>query len=287
MEKDGISVTADDIDNYIETRLPEADKFRIMARPGFLKETIENIYSIRALSKEAKTNQRLNHDLLNWVALMEKDRANMKAQMLDLSQRDLDRTPDWEARAKETYLAENERFATPELIQAAHILIKPVERSHEEALVFAKELRSRAIAGENFTELAVENSEDKSVGRNQGNLGEFGRGRMVKEFEQAAFALEKVGDISDVVKSQFGYHVIKLLDKKPASKQPFDEVKGGIIAELQAVQEKAFIERLVTNMRTEAASSIDKEQMDKLIVKYGKQLEEAGLFDKPVVKPEK
>lgn len=287
MEKGGVSVTVKDIDNYIETRLPENNKYQIMARSGFLKETIENIYAIRVLAKRAEVNERLNHELLDWTARIEKHRASMKAQMLDMAKQDLEKTSDWEARAKETYLAEKERFATPELVQAAHILIKPIERSDEEALTLAKELRLKALAGKDFTELAVKYSEDKSVGRNRGNLGEFGRGRMVKEFEQAAFALEKAGDISDVVKSQFGYHVIKLLDKKPANKQPFDEVKDGIVAELQAAQEKAFIERLVTNMRTEAASSIDKEQMDKLIVKYGKQLEEAGLFDKPVVKPEK
>ncbi|MBB6521014.1 peptidylprolyl isomerase [Pseudoteredinibacter isoporae] len=287
MEKDGVSVTVKDIDNYIETRLPENNKYQIMARSGFLKETIENIYAIRVLAKKSEANKRLNHELLDWTARMEKNRANMKAQMLDMAQQDLEKTSDWELRAKETYLAENKRFATPELIQASHILIKPIDRSDEEALILAEELRSKAIAGEDFTELAVKYSEDKSVGRNQGNLGEFGRGRMVKEFEEAAFALEKAGDISDVVKSQFGYHIIKLIKKTSASKQSFDEVKDGIIAELQAVQEKAFVERLVTNIRTEAASAIDEEQMDKLIVKYGNQLQEAGLLEKPVSTSEK
>jgi len=87
-------------------------------------------------------------------------------------------------------------------IRCAHIL---VARFGE-----AQEILDRLKKGESFTELAQERSLDGSRKRG-GDLGYFGRGMMVKEFEKAAFALQK-GQISEVVKTQFGYHIIKRLD---------------------------------------------------------------------------
>jgi len=87
-------------------------------------------------------------------------------------------------------------------IHCAHILV--------EKLSVAQELRAKIAKGESFANLAKENSIDVSKKRG-GDLGFFGRGVMVPEFEKAAFALQK-GQVSDVVKTQFGYHIIKRLD---------------------------------------------------------------------------
>ncbi len=87
-------------------------------------------------------------------------------------------------------------------IHCAHILV--------EKLSVAQELRAKIIKGESFANLAKEYSIDTSKKRG-GDLGFFGRGMMVPEFEKAAFALQK-GQVSDIVKTQFGYHIIKRLD---------------------------------------------------------------------------
>ena len=87
-------------------------------------------------------------------------------------------------------------------IHCAHILV--------EKLSVAQELRAKIVKGESFANLAKEYSIDVSKKRG-GDLGFFGRGVMVPEFEKAAFALQK-GQVSDVVKTQFGYHIIKRLD---------------------------------------------------------------------------
>jgi len=87
---------------------------------------------------------------------------------------------------------------------AAHILVKGEEK--------AKEILQKLQAGKSFEKLAEENSLCPSKKRG-GNLGWFGRGMMVKEFEQASFNLEK-GQLSQPVKTQFGWHIIKLIDKK-------------------------------------------------------------------------
>lgn len=87
-------------------------------------------------------------------------------------------------------------------VHCAHILV--------EKLSLAQELKTRITKGESFTNLAKQYSIDGSK-RRGGDLGFFGRGMMVPEFEKTAFALEK-GRISDIVKTQFGYHIIKRLD---------------------------------------------------------------------------
>ncbi|MCV6621440.1 MAG: peptidyl-prolyl cis-trans isomerase [Cellvibrionaceae bacterium] len=272
LEKNGITITTDDVERYIETRLPENDRLRIVARPGFFKETVENIYGIRLLAEQGRKNSRLDVKLIDWASQMEIDRIYMKAQMQDLTVQKFEKV-DWESRALELYTAEKERFRKEESVEAAHVLIKEVGRSSEEAKALAESIRSKALNGAEFAKLATEYSEDKSVERNQGSLGEFERGRMVKEFEDAVFSLNEPGSISSVTKSQFGYHVIKLIAKNPAQKLPFEEVKGQIIDELKAADEKMVLGNLITGTRTDAATGIKKGSMDKLIAKYAEIIE--------------
>ena len=87
-------------------------------------------------------------------------------------------------------------------VHCAHILV--------EKLSLAQELKTRITKGESFANLAKQHSIDGSK-RRGGDLGFFGRGMMVPEFEKTAYALEK-GQVSDIVKTQFGYHIIKRLD---------------------------------------------------------------------------
>lgn len=116
-------------------------------------------------------------------------------------------------------------FLQPEEVKASHILIKvPQDATPEqkaEAKKKAEALQKRAAKGEDFATLAKENSEGPSA-KNGGELGYFAKQQMVKPFADAAFAL-KPGQISDVVETRFGYHVIKVEDKKAASKMPLDE----------------------------------------------------------------
>jgi parvulin-like peptidyl-prolyl isomerase len=103
-------------------------------------------------------------------------------------------------------------FAPVEEVKAAHILISTKNRSDEQALQLAQEIEKNLTTA-NFAEYAKRLSEDPGSGANGGELGWFGKGTMVSEFEAAAFGL-KVGEISSPVKSQFGYHIILLEDRR-------------------------------------------------------------------------
>lgn len=119
-----------------------------------------------------------------------------------------------------TYFEENKAsFDQKEQVKASHILVE------DEAT--AKKIKEQLDKGEDFAELAKEYSTDSSNAANGGDLGYFGKGEMAEEFEQAAFALE-AGAISEPVKTEFGYHIIKLVDKKAEKAADFEDHKEEI-----------------------------------------------------------
>lgn len=156
-----------------------------------------------------------------------------------------------EKEVRSFYDENRDKFEEPESVKASHILIKSDKDTDKAQDKKARKkidaLLKQTRNGEDFAKLARENSEDPSVEKNGGDLGYFRHGQMVPEFEEAAFAL-KPGEISDVVKSSFGYHIIKCEDKKAKHLIPFEEVKEriGQYLENRAVQSKLaeYIESL-------------------------------------------
>lgn len=158
---------------------------------------------------------------------------------------------------------------SPEEVKASHILIMTEDRTDEEALELAEEIKDK-ITDDNFGELAKEYSEGPSAPR-EGDLGWFGKGQMVKEFEDAAFALEK-GKVSDIVKTQFGYHIIKVIDKREqvvveevAVEEPEEEVEEEDSGDTVTVGEEETVEEEVTEEEEsteEPAESDDKEAIE-------------------------
>ena len=138
---------------------------------------------------------------------------------------------------KAYYEQNAERYTQPEERQARHILVKAEREAtaaeREKARAKAEQLlgQARAKPGE-FAALAKANSDDPGSAAEGGDLGFFGRGAMVKPFEDAAFAL-KPGEISPVVETDFGYHVIQLEATRGGEKRPFDEVRGEIEQEVR------------------------------------------------------
>src|SRR5580658_8599485 len=139
--------------------------------------------------------------------------------------------PDAELHA--AYNASMDNFRMPDRVKAQHILIKTDFKSDAKAaLAKAEDLLKQLKAGADFSKLAEKNSDDSSNAPKGGDLGWFVRGQMVPEFDKAAFAL-KPGELSGIVTSQYGYHIIKVNEKENARVKPFEEVKGDLAAELK------------------------------------------------------
>ena len=161
--------------------------------------------------------------------------------------------PVTEEDAKKFYDDNPQYFEQPEQVQASHILIKTEgldEAGKAQAKAKIEGLLKEIREGKDFAELAKANSDCPSKERG-GDLGLFGRGQMVKPFEDAAFSM-KVGDVSDVVETQFGYHIIKLTDHKDAKKYTFDEMKSKIIEELTRQKVSQFWDGYRTEMKSNA-----------------------------------
>lgn len=123
------------------------------------------------------------------------------------------------------YEAERQRFTSPEQRRASHILVAIDDRSEEEARARIQEIRERLQAGEDFSELAAEYSEDPVSAGDGGSLGWVRRDEMVQAFENTLFGLEEVGALSDPVRTRFGFHLIRLDEVRGGEVTPFSEVR--------------------------------------------------------------
>ncbi len=175
-----------------------------------------------------------------------------------------------EAELKAYYEQNQARFGEPEQRRASHILLTAGEggsaKDKAGAKKLAEELLAKLRANPNsFAQLAKEYSKDPGSAANGGDLGFFGRGMMVKPFEEAAFKL-KEGEISDVVESDFGYHIIRVTAIKPAQVKPYEQVRAEIEKDYRRQQaQKKFAEAVeqFTNTVYEQSDSL-KPAADKL-----------------------
>jgi peptidyl-prolyl cis-trans isomerase C len=162
-----------------------------------------------------------------------------------------------EEESKAYYAGNQQLFKQPEQIKASHILIKVDAKADEtkknEARQKIEEVQQKLKDGGDFAELAKEYSEGPS-GPKGGDLGYFRRGQMVKPFEDAALAL-KPNEVSDIVETRFGYHIIKVYDNKPEKVMTYEEVKDRIMQRMkqQKIEKDAtqYVDKLKKDAKLE------------------------------------
>jgi parvulin-like peptidyl-prolyl isomerase len=236
-----LTITAAQFDQIIEA-LPE--QYRSVARGSGRKQFADNIVRIEVLAQEGKRRKLDETSLYRTQSTFQDANilANMTYEEIGKNIK-LD-----EADVRKYYEAHKAEF---EKVRARHILIRvkgspsPVrpgqkDLSEEEALAKAQDLRKRIQAGEDFAQLARQESDDTGSGANGGDLGSFHHGQMVPSFEEAAFALEP-GALSEPVKSPFGYHVIKVESKESKS---FEDVRPELERRMRPEQAQKTLEEL-------------------------------------------
>ena len=177
----------------------------------------------------------------------------------------------------ETYYKNNgPQYTTPEQVRASHILFNTAGKDEAAVQKQAEEILKRARAGEDFAALAKQYSEDEGSKVNGGDLDYFGRGRMVPEFETAAFNAQP-GTITDLVKSQFGFHIIKVVDKRPGSTTPLDNVRPQI-------QDTLAWQRVDQQLATQSQTLADRinapADLDRVGKENGLTVVESGFFQR-------
>lgn len=158
------------------------------------------------------------------------------------------------------YKMHNDELKTPEMVRARHILVMVDKSASEDAKKKAKEkaesILKRAMAGEDFAKLASESSDDPGTKAKGGDLGFFPKGRMIPEFEKAVFAL-KPGEVSGIVESQFGFHIIKVEEKKEPVLEPYDKIKDKVRENVFNDFKKARVDEFVNKAMKDAGVELN------------------------------
>ncbi len=163
----------------------------------------------------------------------------------------------------ETYYKDHkEEFTNPESVKARHILLKIPEGADEKAWTEteskARDIKKKLENGEDFAELAKKYSDDPGSKNKGGDLGFFTKGRMVPEFESAAFSL-KPGELSDPVKTDFGYHLIEVQEKKAAGTKTLAEVQAQIRQTLQTEKQQQLQDALIEKLKAKYPVKVNKD----------------------------
>jgi peptidyl-prolyl cis-trans isomerase D len=167
-----------------------------------------------------------------------------------------------------------ELYSTPEQVRASHILLKTAGKKEEEVKAKAEQILKEVKAGGDFAALAKKYSEDEGSAKLGGDVDFFAKGRMDPAFEEAAFKLSP-GEVSDIVKSQYGFHIIKVTDKKPASTRTLDEVRPQIEDQLSWEGANAKAADLAAKLEKNITKASD---LDKTAAANGLKVEESGFF---------
>jgi peptidyl-prolyl cis-trans isomerase D len=169
-----------------------------------------------------------------------------------------------------------DQYQTPEQVRASHILLNTGGKDEAAVRKQAETILAQAKSGADFAELARKFSEDEGSKATGGDLNYFGRGRMVPEFEAAAFTLA-AGQISDLVKTQYGFHIIKVVDKRAAVTQSIDEVRP----QIQQLLSSQIADQQITDRAQQLDDRIDNAgDLDEAAGELGLMVQESGLFQR-------
>lgn len=220
-------VTPDDVRAGVSLWVSPENRQMFMSNPRAIEDLARGVYSERTAAAKAQAEGLANEPAVARQLVLARDRV-LAAAWVD---RQVGAVPADEATidklARSIYNAEPQRFQLPEQVHARHILVAAPEKdasAREAARTKAQALLAELRSGADFAKLAQERSDDKGSGARGGDLGFFDNQRMAPAFSKAAFALNKPGQLSEVVETQFGYHIIRLEARKPAGKRPYDEV---------------------------------------------------------------
>ena len=224
----GEVITEADVNAFIQNMPKEQQMYA--SNPQFRQQIVDQLINYRLFSKYAEEMKM--DETAEFEAALNNARKEILASMaISETVKAVEVT---EEEMKSFYEENSNYFEKGATVSAKHILVKEEEK--------CQEILEEIIAGKVFEEAAQQYSTCPS-GQKGGDLGEFGKGQMVKEFEEAAFAAE-IGQVVGPVKTQFGYHLIKVEEKNEATVTPFEEVKEQIRRNLmQQKQNKAYADK--------------------------------------------
>ncbi len=256
-------LTLKQFQNQIDS-LPMQLQIALAHSPEMKEQFLERWVQITLLAQAAK-NEGLEKDP-EVKARIEDLKNSILAQ--EFAQRALeDKVTVSDDEVKAYYNSHKGEFTDPAEVKARHILVKaPSEAKPEDwekAKQKAEKIRKELKAGADFAKLAKKYSDDPGTKEHGGELGFFRKGRMVPEFEKAAFGLD-VGEISQPVKTVFGYHIIQVEEKKPAHEKSFQDVQEQIRHQLTLDKQSQVLDKIIASLRAKYPVKINKDLLKEM-----------------------
>ena len=257
----GVAVSKRDVAHYFSSYGPGKTAAAMSVSPN-IELAIERHYVASALSKRAEQQALLSDDALRWIGEQAINRELMQQYLVWQIEQDTENA-DWTELAREYYLVNKASFKSEVEVHTRHLLISTADRRLYDAVLIAEDLRERVTAGEDFEALVKAHSEGPSAAQG-GSLGYTQRGTLLPEFERAAFSLE-VGEISDLIVTQHGVHLIQLVDRKEPEQLDFDAVQSDLVAKIQSEHKQNLREALILTEKHAAGAdgvAVDREWIE-------------------------
>jgi parvulin-like peptidyl-prolyl isomerase len=228
----GVDVTIQDIDAQA-AMIPEKDRAGFFDSPKRIESVVTSLLLKKQLAAAARAEKLDKDPAVQRQIQLAIDDTLAGAQLNHY--RSTLKLPDFEVLAKEYYAAHQDEFLDKGDIVVEHVLISNKERTEAEASAKIGEIEAMAKAHpDQFESLVEKYSEDPSKERNHGRIEKAGSGKMVRPFAAAANALQTPGEISPIVKTEYGFHVLKLVERKPDTQKSFADVHNELISKMRA-----------------------------------------------------
>lgn len=259
----GVSLSAEEYITFLE-RIPEDQRAIFLANQTRVSDSLENILLNKLLFEKAlSTGIDQQPDVLEKI---EASRRNIILTEMRKSVLDAVDNSDYEQLAYEQYLANEENYIQESTRDVTHLLISTSEREEQAALSLVSDLYDQIIADPSvFEELVLEYSEDPSATSNKGAFLDVERGRMVPEFEKTLFEFAEAGQISKPVRTQFGYHILRLDRVNAPKKLAFDEIKDELIKGLSRSKREAYWKQYIRQLRPAEAPEFSAAELQKVL----------------------
>ncbi len=262
-------VTALDVEAAVQ-QFPLASRKSMLARPEQVQRIAEDTYVRRTLAQEAEQTGLDKDPLVQSMIRLARERILSDARLYEVGKAGWPNEAALEGFAREQYKAQPERFTAKERIQARHILISAKEGTdagRAEAKAKVQELLQQVKNGNSFEALATQHSADQATASRGGDLGLFELGTMVPAFEAALKNMTTAGQLSDVVETQFGYHIIRFDQRVPAGVRPFEEVKADLMRQVRDKHHREAQQAGIAKIQSTAVGN--NQAVDAMNKKYG------------------
>lgn len=239
-------LTAAEVKTAVADLVPAEERPLFWGNASTVTRFVRSLYAQRVLARQAQASGADQSPEAQRYLKLVQERALSEVTLRMVGLEDVPDAAALQAYAHSEYKAQPERFTTPDQVHARHILLRVADNGSDDAAVKARaeELLARIQGGADFAQLASELSDDKGSGARGGDLGTFAKGKMVQEFEDAAFALQAPGALAGPVKTRFGYHLIQLVERVPGQLRPFEDVLPQLSAEVLKKQDSERRARL-------------------------------------------